>query len=143
MSDPISLRNVPIEVLHTAQALSAQSGLSVNAVLRLALASGILVEATKLPPAQDGTYGGIAVAHLARALRRHLGSAIDLLLEQGQYPSQLVMSSEGGNPIVVGPAQPESALLRAEVGRVMKFDSSMSEELEALGIGLGLSETRD
>jgi hypothetical protein len=95
MSDPVSLRNIPPDVLRMAHALSAQTGLSLGAVLRLALSSGMLVEATKLASGQDGTYAGVEAEPLARALRRHLGSAIDLL----------------------------------------------GEDLEALGIGMGLAET--
>lgn len=137
MSDPISLRNIPAEVLHIAQVLSTQSGLSVNAVLRLALASGILVEATKLPPAQDGTYGGVAVASLVRALRRHLGSAIDMLMEQGQHPYHL---ADSGGHTAAGPIQQEYAQQKTSEGNGMLFVKSMGEDLEALGIGLGLSD---
>jgi hypothetical protein len=137
MSDPVSLRNIPAEVLHIAQALSTQSGLSVNAVLRLALASGILVEATKLPPAQDGTYGGVAVASLVRALRRHLGSAIDMLMEQGQHPYHL---ADPGGHTAAGRIQQEYAQQKTSEGNRMPFVKSMGEDLEALGIGLGLSD---
>src|SRR5436305_7803160 len=94
MSDPISLRNVPPELLHLAQTLSAQMGASVAAVLRLALASGLLVEATKVAPDQAGTYAGLDGAVLAKALRRHLASAIDVLVEYGQHPYHAVFSTE-------------------------------------------------
>lgn len=58
MSDPISLRNIPPDALKLAQELSAQTGLSMNDVFRLALASGLLIEATKVTPKADGTLGG-------------------------------------------------------------------------------------
>ena len=83
MSDPISLRNVPSELLQLAQSLSAQTGLSLAAVLRLALASGLLVEATKIAPDQAGHYADLEGTTLAKALRRHLASAIDVLLGDG------------------------------------------------------------
>ncbi len=141
MSDPISLRNIPPHVVRMAHALSAQAGLSVNAVLRLALSSGILVEATKLAPGGDGTYGGLDADHLARALRRHLGSAIDLLLEQGQHPYQLVAPPVRENRALLHLPQQEPASPQVSTRGVMMLDGSMGEELEVLGIGLGLSET--
>jgi len=124
-----------------AHALSAQTGLSLGAVLRLALGSGILVEATRVAPSGDGTYGGMAAGHLARALRRHLGSAIDLLLEQGQHPYHLAPNRQGGDDGFVRLAQDESTSRQAEAENRRVFDGSMGEELEALGIGLGLAET--
>ena len=139
MSDPVSLRNIPPDVLKIAHALSAQTGLPLGAVLRLALSSGILVEATKLAPGQDGTYGGLDAGQLARALRRHLGSAIDLLLEQGEHPYHVATSREEGSSIVARPVREASVSLQA--GDVLLFNGSMGEELEALGIGLGLAET--
>lgn len=141
MSDPISLRNVPAEVLQVAHLLSVQSSLSVNAILRLALASGILVEATKLPPQQDGTYGGVEGAHLARALRRHLGSAIDLLLEHEQHPYHVAASLERSNQSNLHQTLHAPPSLHEQSGKAAMFSASMSEELEALGIGRGLAET--
>jgi hypothetical protein len=141
MSDPISLRNIPPEVLRMAHALSAQTGLSLGAVLRLALGSGILVEATKVASGVDGTYGGVEPGHLARALRRHLGSAIDLLLEHGQHPYHLATNHQGGGDGFVRPAQDESTSRQAKAENMLLFDGSMGEELEALGIGMGLAET--
>ena len=58
MSDPVSLRNIPPDALKLAHTLSAQTGLSLNAVFRLALASGLLVEATKVTPGPDGKLAG-------------------------------------------------------------------------------------
>jgi hypothetical protein len=139
MSDPVSLRNIPQDVLRVAHILSRQTGLSVNAVLRLALASGILIEVTKVPPAQDGTYGGLGVEQLAIALRRHLGAAVDLLMEQGQHPYQVVMLP--GNTDLAHVMQQEGTPRQIGTRNTMTFDSSIGEDLDALGIGSGLSET--
>src|SRR5260221_6996495 len=113
MSDPISLRNVQPEVLHLAYTLSTQIGASVAVVLRLALASGLLVEATKVAPDQAGTYAGLDGAVLAKALRRHLASAIDVLVEYGQHPYHSVFSTEQPGqrpyPLEPGPRAPSSA----------------------------------
>src|SRR6266446_4032767 len=94
MSDPVSLRNIPPDVLQLAQALSTHMGVSVASVLRLALASGLLVEATKVAPDQAGRYAGLDGATLGKALRRHLASAIDVLVEYGQHPYHSVFSTE-------------------------------------------------
>ena len=82
-SYPISLRNIPTEVMEIAQAIAQHTGLSIADVYRLALASGVLVEATKITPDRTGTYTGLDGDTLARALRRHLSSAIDLLIAFG------------------------------------------------------------
>ena len=140
MSDPVSLRNIPQDVLQIAHMLSTQMGISVNAVLRLALASGILIEVTKVPPARDGTYGGLEVTQLAKALRRHLGAAVDLLMEQGQHPYQVVMPP-GKADLPAHVMQQERASLQTNTENTMIFDGSIGEDLAALGIGSGLSET--
>jgi hypothetical protein len=139
MSDPISLRNVPPELLHLAHALSAQVGASVAVVLRLALASGLLVEATKVAPDQAGTYAGLDGAVLAKALRRHLASAIDVLVEHGQHPYQAAFSVEqpAQRSHSLQPALPTPSF--AEGAGV--FDPSLGDDLEALGLGMGLAET--
>jgi hypothetical protein len=136
MSDPISLRKIPPDALKLAQELSVQTGLSINDVFRLALASGLLVEVTKVTPKPDGTLAGWPSAVLAKALRRHLGAAIDLLLEYGEHPYQALMKgrqeerahsgaiSSGGMP-----------------GNGSASEPSIGDDLEALGIGLGLSAT--
>lgn len=139
MSDPISLRNVPPELLSLAQTLSLQMGASVAAVLRLAIASGLLVEATKVAPDQAGTYAGLDGATLAKALRRHLASAIDVLVEYGQHPYQSAFSAE----------QPAQRLHSLEPGlpaplaadSAVVLDRSLGDDLEALGLGMGLAET--
>lgn len=138
MSDPISLRNIPSSALQLAHTLSKQTGLSINAIFRLALASGLLVEATKVAPDHAGTYGGLDGAYLARALRRHLGSAIDLLLEYGQHPYQGAINKEKGED-APRPTHQESSP-QTTAGNAVVFDSSLGDDLEALGIGLGLSE---
>src|SRR5258708_35075931 len=93
MRSPISLRNLPPAALEMARRLSEQTGLSQTDVLRQAIVSGLLVEASKIAPAEDGTLAGVKVDALARALRRHLAAAIDVLIEQGQHPSSLLFSS--------------------------------------------------
>ncbi len=139
MSDPISLRKIPPGAQQLAQELSAQTGLSINDVFRLALASGLLVEATKVTPRSDGTQGGLPGAYLAKALRRHLGAAIDLLLEYGEHPSQALMK---GRQEAQAPGAAERAVSpgdRSENGR--QVEPSLGDDLEALGLGLGLAQT--
>ncbi len=140
MSDPISLRNIPAELLQLAQNLSAQTGLSLAAVLRLALASGLLVEATKVAPDQAGHYAGLEGTTLAKALRRHLASAIDVLLEHGQhpYPSPSASSAErpAQRPPSFGPG-PAAPLL---TGEAAAFDHALGDDLETLGLGMGLAQ---
>ena len=142
MRDPVSLRNIPAASVRLAQALSRQTGLSLTDVFRLALASGLLVEATKITPDQEGLLGGLEAAYLAKALRRHLGSAIDLLLEQGQHPYQGVLGEEKRGS-VLAPAQYELPAPRPIQGSTAVFDCSIGDDLEALGIGLGLSQTSE
>src|SRR5260370_42422117 len=139
MSDPISLRNGQPELLLLAQTLSTQIGASVAVVLRLALASGLLVEATKVAPDQAGTYAGLDGATLAKALRRHLASAIDVLVEYGQHPYQAACSAEQPvqrpYPLEPGPRAPSSA----EDAAV--FEPSLRDALGFHGLGLGLMVT--
>jgi hypothetical protein len=142
MSDPTSLRNIPPATLRLAHAMSIQTGLSLNAVLRLALASGMLVELTKTAPDQAGTYGGLQPIDLARALRRHLGSAIDLLMEQGQHPHQGAMSTSTSRVSLSFP-QHEMPSPQTMSGDGVMFDRSIGDDLEALGIGMGLSESAE
>ncbi len=139
MSDPISLRNVPPELLQLAHTLSMQIGASVAVVLRLALASGLLVEATKVAPDQAGTYAGLDGATLAKALRRHLASAIDVLVEYGQYPYLSAFRTEQPAQSPCPPEPGPSVPLSAEGTAV--FDRSLGDDLEALGLGMGLAET--
>lgn len=139
MSDPISLRNMPTDALHLADAISTQTGLSVTDVLRLALASGLLVEVTKIAPQQDGTLGGLPAASLAKALRRHLGSAIDLLVEHGQHPYQCLIlhgpSKEAESTPLTAGAFPPAVPTKATTF----FSHSIEDDLDSLGLGGGLS----
>lgn len=128
-SDPRNLRNIPIEVTQIARVIAKHSGLSESDILRLALASGMLVEITKITPDRSGTYGGLHADYLAKALRRHLSSAIDFLLEQGQHPYQETLAS--------APVQAPGMALPPE--RETAFDTTMADELEGLGMGIGLS----
>jgi hypothetical protein len=68
------------------------------------------------------------------ALRRHLGSAIDLLVEHGQHPYQAFMSDSKREHAFRAPveAAPEKDQL---------LEHSIEEDLDMLGIGVGLSET--
>ncbi len=134
MSDPISLRKVPPEVLKLAQELSAQTGLSINDVFRLALASGLLVEVTKVAPRPDGTHAGWEGLVLAKALRRHLVSAIDLLLEYGQHPYQTTIGS--GNERPMPNTSRETAAPKSQFP-----EYSINDDLDMLDFGSGLSET--
>ncbi len=138
MSDPISIRNIPPDVLKLAQELSAQTGLSIIDEFRLALASGLLIEATKVTPRSDGTFGGLQGAFLAKALRRHLGSAIDLLVEHGQHPHLAFISDEKRAHSVKAP---EEATPQAIPAKDQLLEQSIEEDLDMLGLGVGLSDT--
>src|SRR5450755_2350175 len=132
-SDPRNLRNIPPDVTQIAGVIARHTGLSESDVLRLALCSGILVEVTKITPDRSGTYGGLQGPYLAKALRRHLSSAIDLLLEQGQHPYGGVFAS--------APVQAPSTALPPE--HETTFDTAMADELEGMGIGLGLGLSQE
>ena len=138
MSDPISIRNIPPDVLKLAQELSVQTGLSINDEFRLALASGLLIEATKVTPRLDGTFGGLQGAFLAKALRRHLGSAIDLLVEHGQHP-HIAFMSDGKKEHTSRASEETTAQTMSAHDRLLEH--SIEEDLDMLGIGVGLSET--
>lgn len=64
-------------------------------------------------------------ASLAKALRRHLSSAIDLLVEYGEHP-----------------CSEESAALPAGEQRLL-FEDAIGDDLAMLGIGIGLAETAE
>lgn len=133
-SDPRNLRNIPTEVIQIARVIARHSGLSESDILRLALTSGILVEITKITPDRTGTYGGLQADYLAKALRRHLSSAIDFLLEHGQHPYQGAFSTGS-----TGATLTQFAGTAASIPETT-FDVTMADELESMGIGLGLSQ---
>ncbi|HEX6483275.1 MAG TPA: hypothetical protein VF043_30900 [Ktedonobacteraceae bacterium] len=139
MSDPISLRNVPPELLHLAQTLSMQMGASVAVILRLSLASGLLVEATKVAPDQAGKYAGLDGVVLAKALRRHLASAIDVLVEYGQHPYHFASSTEQPAQRLYSLQPTPPHLLQTEEQAML--DHALGDDLETLGLGMGLAET--
>jgi hypothetical protein len=139
MSDPISLRNMPTDALHLADAISTQTGLSVTDVLRLALASGLLVEVTKIAPQQDGTLGGLPAISLAKALRRHLGSAIDLLVEHGQHPYQCLMINGQSGEVASKPLTTGAFPLAMPAEATTFFAHSIEDDLDSLGLGGGLA----
>jgi hypothetical protein len=130
---PTSLRNIPSEISQLALAMSRRNGLSVADVLRLALVSGMYVEVSKAGPDRAGLYAGLDVDYLARSLRRLLATPIDLLLETGQHPYQgsfaIGAATVPSAPALVANAQHDS----------MMFDDALTDELEGLGMGMGLS----
>lgn len=141
MSVPTSLRNIPPQALQIAQHLCEQTGLSIADVLRQAIVSGLLVEATKVAPGADGTLGGLEAAYLASALRRHLGSAIDLLTEYHQHPYQMYMTHgerevrEPVRDLSEKSLQPQRSSEKVEI-----FETAIGDDLDMLGLGIGLSE---
>jgi hypothetical protein len=138
MSDPVSLRKIPPGVVKLAQELSTQTGLSINDVFRLALASGVLIEVSKVSPRADGTFCGLPAALLAKALRPHLGSVIDLLIAYSELPYQSLMKEQPEEQTF---RLPEQAMSGRETGEDEKLvQPSIGEDLDALGIGLGLSQ---
>lgn len=135
MSDyPVSLRNIAPEILQVAQCLSRRNGLSVADVLRLALLSGVLVEVAKAGPDQYGLYAGLDVAYLAKSLRRHLATPIDLLLEQGEHPYQGSFTAPASASTLPAPGSPP----RVSTDPMM-FDPGLGDDLETLGMGVSLS----
>jgi hypothetical protein len=146
MSAPISLRNIPPSALHMADSLCQQTNLSMADLLRQALVSGLLVEATRFAPAVDGTLGGLDPAYLAKALRRHLSSAIDLLIEYGELPYQGVKGpNESPNqerkPLLMDPEEFDAP--RPEEEQALLLVSAIGDDLEMLGIGMSLAATAE
>jgi hypothetical protein len=139
MRDRFSLRNIPKEAERLVQVIHRQTNLSESDICRLALVSGMLVEAAGLPPEQGGTVGGMNVKHLAKALRRVLGPAIDLLWEQGEHPYQALIGANKG--VVAHPLSDEVALASRPSVKEVLIERSMGDDLDLLGIGAGLSET--
>lgn len=138
---PSSLRNIPPDALKLAHALGAQMGLSLSDVFRLALVSGLLVEATKVAPGPDGTLAGWRGPVLAKALRRHLGSAIDLLIEYGEHPYNAMFNSENSVSRQDSLTDRSNLPFAKEEERPQK--NAIKDDLEDLGIGLGLSAGQD
>jgi hypothetical protein len=144
MRDPISLRHIPPSALHMADCLCQQTNLSLADLLRQALVSGLLVEATRFAPAPDGTLGGKDPAWLAKALRRHLGSAVDLLIEYGELPYQGMRGSnersEQEQKLIPMDTE-DSAVPEPEKEQNQLFENAIGEDLELLGIGVSLAAT--
>jgi hypothetical protein len=141
MSGPISLRNIPPDALQLAHHLCEQTGLSIADLLRQAIVSGLLVEATKAAPGQDGTLGGLEAEYLAKALRRHLSSAIDLLLEHGQHPYQGVMEQGEQKQALLHTEELVSSQEMREQSII--FADALGDDLEMLGIGGSFTESRE
>jgi len=115
-------------------------------LLRQALVSGLFVEATKFAPDQDGRFGGLEAAYLAKALRRHLSSAIDMLVECGEHPYQGMMGQseipQRGKKRTLSHMEGSVAPERAEEEqRSPVFENEMGEDLVQLGIGMSFAET--
>jgi len=146
MGTPVSLRNIPPHALRLAHRLSEQTGLSMADLLRQAVVSGLLVEATKFAPDEEGTLGGCDPVSLAKALRRHLSSAIDLLIEYGEHPHQAVMGSgeqlqQKNNRIL---ARAETFAGNQQEGEQNSFfEHAIGDDLEMLGIGMSLAEAME
>jgi hypothetical protein len=138
MRDPVSLRNIPPASRHLAQTLSTQTGLSVSDVFRLALISGLLVEAAKVSPDQMGRLAGMEASDLARALRRQLCSAIDLLIEHRQHPYQPMISQRHDTAMPL-PFQQTDMAPPPISSEVAMFDQALEDDLEMLGMGQGIS----
>jgi hypothetical protein len=139
MGGPFSLRNIPPHALHLAQCLSEQTGSSLADVFRQAIVSGLLVEATKSSPLADGTFGELEAALLAKALRRQLASAIDLLIQYDEHPFPLLMptcerTADGQQRLT----QMSQAAEQAEGNPI--FEATIGDDLDMLGLGLGLTQ---
>jgi hypothetical protein len=139
MRDPVSLLNIPPKAIRYAADLRASTGLSMSDVFRLALVRGYLVELTRIAPDEAGHYGGVDGLVLAKALRRLLASAIDLLLEHGQHPYQRAFRGAVEPHAPIHSPQVLSANERTD-GQGAPFDRALGEDLEPLGIDFGLSE---
>ncbi len=139
MRDRFSLRNIPKEAEQLAEVIHQQTNLSESDVCRLALVSGMLVEVVRLLPEQDGTVGGLQIAYLAKALRRVLGPAIDLVWEQGEHPYQILLSRSNGAG--VPPLLDEGTSSQTAPLQEASVQGLIGDDLDLLGIGVGLSET--
>lgn len=141
-SQSVSLRSIPADVVAIADAIAQQTGLALSDVYRLALTSGVLIEATKITPDRAGTYAGLDGVSLAKALRRHLSSAIDLLLASGEHPAaaRLVIGTEAS---AADQTKARSEMSPDDTPEATPFDPSLGEDLESLGIGLGLSQQHE
>ncbi len=140
-SAPISLRNIPPTALHIAQSLCHQTHLSMADLLRQALVSGLLVEATRFAPDQEGKLGGQDPAVLARALRRHLSSAIDLLLQYGELPYQGTREPGEKPRQEPNPRMEHPAASGLAEGQQVLFERAIGDDLEMLGLGMSLAQT--
>jgi hypothetical protein len=139
MRDRFSLRNIPKEAEHLAEVIHRQTNLSESDVCRLALVSGMLVEVVRLLPEKEGTIGDLEIAYLAKALRRVLGPAIDLLWELGEHPYQTFLTGANGGGIPISPHERISSQIAPL--QQASLEGGMGDDLDLLGIGIGLSET--
>jgi hypothetical protein len=141
---PQSLRIQPEVMALAAVIAKAQGEGQVATVLRQALSCGMLVLAASMPPDKDGTLATFDPAFLAKALRRRLAAAVDLLLEHGQLP-QAIAFSPGALPAASSPyssaQRPGPEDTSTPLEDAFALDSQMSDDLDALGIGVGISGT--
>jgi|SRR5712692_429037 len=142
---PQSLRIQP-EVMALATAIAREQGEGqVAAVLRQALACGILVVAASTSPDAQGKLATFDPADLAKSLRRKLAAAVDLLLEHGQLPQAITFPQGAISPSLLLPSMPRPGTERGTSPDAAAFalDSQMSDDLDGLGIGLGISARLD
>ena len=139
---PQSLRIQP-EVMALAASLAREQGDGqVAVILRQALACGILVVAASAAPDGEGRLATLEPGDLAKALRRKLAAAIDLLVEYGQLPQGVIPSGEG--TVSTRPSSSPAQQAREEVRHdqaSVDFHPQMGDDLQSLGIGSGLSGT--
>ncbi len=139
MSGTISLRNISPQALHMAHCLCEQTEQSMADILRQAIVSGLLVEATKYAPDLDGKLAGLEAIHLAKALRRHISSAIDVLLEHEEHPYQIQGDKKNYTP----PSLEKQAQIAPVSQAGILFEATIGDDLDMLGLGLRLSETTE
>jgi len=133
---PRSLRNIPTESLSIAQAISQRNSVSMADILRQALVSGMLIEAVRNGPDQNGSYAGLSVEYLAKSLRPRLAAPIDLLIEQGQHPYTANARTSERDTLIAPPSRQLESSRRVEA---MMFDDGLADDLEGMGMGRGMS----
>jgi hypothetical protein len=138
---PQSLRIQP-EVMALAAVIAKEQGEGqVASILRQALSCGMLVLVASLSPDENGQLATFEPAFLAKALRRKLAAAVDLLIEHGQLPQGMVVSPVMSSMLSSSDHHPGLEKTPSPAARAFAFDSQMCDDLDALGIGVGISGT--
>lgn len=139
LSEPVRLRLLRSDKRLADQLAELMGESDAAAILRRAISKGLLLEAADFPPDEEGKCGPIAEDTLARKLRRILATAIDVMATHQQLPHGITGGgmSDGMMPLPGSPTTPEPARMaaRPEEGRVMSFDTHISDDMEGLGIG--------